>query len=169
MEKLRSVAILVLGLACLVLIACQTPGTPRQAGSTPGKSGTAAGPQELPPAGSVSKNRTAGISGDAGKSVASAKLKKNPTRKAAAGKAVTSKVGNPANHLLKRLIGTLGRPISSLRALLYASLAVIFLVVIGAIAAERAGRRRRLAPLSLNARMTGAQSRPRDNALSKAG
>jgi hypothetical protein len=137
MEKSRSLAILMLGLACLFLIACQTGGTPTQSNGTPTKSRATAGPQAPPPADSASQNRTASYSGDV-KSVTSAQLK-DPT-----GKAV-DRLGNLSSAVK-------GQSIKTMRAILYAALAVIFIVVIGAITAERVGRHRKLTPSSLNAR-----------------
>jgi hypothetical protein len=137
MGKSRSLAISMLGVACLFLIACQTGGTPKQSDGTPTKSRAAAGSQAPPPSGSASRNRTASNSGDV-KSVTSAQ------RKDRKGK-VVDRLGS-----LSRAI--MGKKIDTLRAILYVTLAVIFVVVIGAIAAERVGRHRKLAPSSLNAR-----------------
>jgi hypothetical protein len=137
MEKSRSLAILLLGAACILLIACQTGGTPKKSDATPTKSRTAAGPQEPPAAKSASQKRTAGQSGNL-KSATSAKLK-DLKREA------PSRAGNPSR-------GVLGHKITVLKAVLYATLAVILLVVVGAIAAERVGRHRRLTPSSANAR-----------------
>ena len=129
MAKSRSLAILLLGLGCLFLIDCKTAGTPKQAGDTSTKSLAAAGAQEPPPADSASPKRTASRSKDA-RSVPSAK--ENP------GKAVA----RPRRPFL----AILRKPIPTPRAILYATLAVILLVVIGAITAERVGRHRKLAP-----------------------
>jgi hypothetical protein len=137
MGKSRSLAILMLGLACLFLITCKTGGTPKQSDGTPTKSRGAAGPQAPPPADSASKNRTASYSGDVG-SIASPKLKDLKIE--------------AVNRLGKPSIAIMGQPIKTMRAIIYAILAVIFMVVIGAIAAERVGRQRKLAPSPLNAR-----------------
>jgi hypothetical protein len=137
MEKSRSLAILMLGLACLFLIACQTGGTPTKSDGTPTKSQTTAGPQAPPPADSASQNRTASYSGDVG-SVTSAQLKN------LSGEAVDG-LGNLSSAVM-------GQPIKTMRAIIYAALAIIFIVVIGAITAERVGRHRKHTPLSLNAR-----------------
>ena len=130
MGKSRSLAISMLGVACLFLIACQTAGTPTKSRDT-------AVHNAPPPADSASRNRTASYAGDV-KSVTSAQ-RKNRTAK------VVDRLGN-----LSRAV--MGKKIDTLRAILYVTLAVIFVIVIGAIAAERVGRHRKLAPSSLNAR-----------------
>ena len=137
MGKSRSLAILVLGLVCILLIACQTAGAPKKASGTPPQAGAAAGPQ-APPAKSVSQDRRASASKEV-RSVASAK------RKHSKGKAVAAKLKNPSRAVK-------GQSLKTMRTILYSVLAVILVVVIGAIAAERAGRRRKLTPAPMNAR-----------------
>ena len=137
MVKLRSLAIVMLGLACFLLIACQTGGTPKQSGGTPTKSRLTAEPKATHPADSASKKRTASYS----KNVVSVA---SPQLKDLKGKAV-HRLGS-----LSRLF--MGKKVAPLRAVLYATLAVILMAVIGAVAAERAGRRRKLTPSSVSAR-----------------
>jgi hypothetical protein len=137
MGKSRTLAILMPGLACLFLIACHTVGTPKQSDGTPTKSRATAGPQALPLADSVSQNRTASYSGDV-RPVTSTQLK-DRTREA------VGRLGNLSSAVL-------GPKIRTMRAIIYATVAVIFVVVIGAITAERVGRHRKLTPSSLNAR-----------------
>lgn len=131
MRKSRSLAISMLGLACLILIACQTGGTPKQSDRTPTKSLAAAAPHTPPPTDSASLKRTASHSRDV-KSVTSAQRKDRP--------------GKAANILGNFSKAFMGKKIDTLRAILYATLAVIFIVVIGAIAAERVGRHRKMTP-----------------------
>jgi hypothetical protein len=137
MEKSRFLAILMLGLACLFLIACQTAGTPKQSDGTPINSRATGGAQTPPPAKSASQTRTARYSGKVG-STTSARLKDPP------GKAV--------NRLGILSSAVVDQPIQRMRTILYAALVIIFLVVMGAITAERVGRHRKLTPASLNAR-----------------
>jgi hypothetical protein len=144
MEKSRSLAILMLGLASLILIACQTAGTPTQSAGTPTQSdGTptqsrvTTAPQAPPPADSANHHRTTSYSGDV-KSVTSAQLKDLKGEQ-------VKRLGNLSSAVM-------GQAIKRMRAILYAALAVIFIVVIGAITAERVGRHRKLTPASFNAR-----------------
>jgi hypothetical protein len=137
MAKSRSRAMVMLGLACLLLIACQTAGKPKQSGGTPTKSRTTAGPQAPPPAGSVSKNKTASYTGDVGR-VTSAQRKHLTAGVTDIFRSFSSAAG--------------GQAIKTMRLIIYAALAVIFIVVIGATTATRVGRHRRLTPSSVNAR-----------------
>jgi len=118
MQKARSRTVLLLWLACLLLIACQTGGTPKQADGKPPKSVSAAGPQATRTADSAGKTAAKKRSASAAQTVA------RPRRPA---RAITWK------------------PITTLRAVLYATLGLILVVVLGAVAAERIGRRRKLA------------------------
>jgi hypothetical protein len=137
-EKSHSLAMPVLALACLLLFACQTTGTPKQQEGTPTKSGTAAGPQAPPPSRLASQAGTASHSREA-RPGASAK------HKVLKGAAV-QKPGKASRVNFRR-------PAITMRTVLYATLAVILLVVLAAIAAERIGRRnRRLSPSPLTAR-----------------
>ena len=124
MAKARSRTLLLLGLACLLLIACQTGGTPKQADGAPTKSASAAGPQATRAADSASPTRAAGKTADKKRAASAAKHK---DLKAKSPRAI------------------IGRPITALRAVLYATLGLILVVVLGAITAERIGRRRKLA------------------------
>jgi hypothetical protein len=151
MEKLRSLAIVMLGLACPFLIACltgRTPtqsvgtparfdGAPTQLDGTPTQSRATAEPQAPHPADSASQIRTARYSGVVG-SVTSAQHKDR------AGEAV-DRLGN-----LSSAVG--GQTIKTMRAMIYAALAAIFIVVLGATTATRVRRHRKLSPSSLNAR-----------------
>jgi hypothetical protein len=132
--KLRSLAVCLLALACFWMLACQTTGTTKTSGDTPSGKQVSAAPQaktSAAPASSAGKKTTAAKAGKAGKatSVTAAKAKKVPAKA----------VDQPRN-LLKKLLGW---KIDTLRGLLYGTLAVIFLVVIGAVAAERAGKHRK--------------------------
>ena len=131
MAKARSKTILLLGLACLLLIACQTGGTPKQAGGAPTKSVSAAGPQATRTADSASPTRTAGKTADKKRAASAAKHKDLKAK--------------PAARPRKSPRAIIGRPITTLRAVLYATLGLILVVVLGAIAAERIGRHRKLA------------------------
>jgi hypothetical protein len=134
MKKSRSLAFfLMLGLACLFLAACQTAGTPKQSDGTPTKSRATAGSQAPPPADSASKKRTASYSRDV-RSVASPQLKDLKAKR-------VNRLAIFSNAIMGQT-----KPIRTLRAVLYAVLAVIVVVVIGAIAAERVGRHRKLTP-----------------------
>ena len=137
MGKPRSLAILMLGLACVFLIACQTPGTPKQSKGTPKKSEAAAGPQVRSNADSASPNRTASKSKE--KRSVRASKQKDPK-------------GGAVDRAIRPLKAIFGQRITTLRAILYATLGLIVVVVLGAIAAERAGRHRKLAPSTANAR-----------------
>jgi hypothetical protein len=144
MGKSRSLAVVILGLACLLLISCQTAGTPKQSGGTATKSrAAAAGSRTPPPADSAAKKRAASYTGPARSAARSAATLRAKDLKA--------KRVNRLASFSKAVMGQT-KPIRTLRAVLYAALAVIFLVVIGAIAVERAGRRRKLAPSPVNAR-----------------
>jgi hypothetical protein len=136
MRTSRSLAVLALGMACLFLIGCNSTGTPRQAGRASSKAGTAES-KASSPANSQRSKRTASLSRDKG-SVSS------PQFKLFQRKAV-KKVGNPAR-------ATVRKPIGTLRVLLYSTLALILIVVIGALTAERFGRHRKLAPSPVSAR-----------------
>ncbi len=137
MEKSRSLAILILGLACLLMIACLTGGTPKQSGGTPTKKQATAGPQAPPTAKSASQKRSARRSAVVG-SVASAQRKH---------------LTGGALHLLGNLpITGGGQSIKTMRAIIYAALAAIFLVVLGATTTTRVRRHRKLTPSPLNAR-----------------
>ncbi len=128
MKKARSRTLLLLGLACLLLIACQTGGTPKQADGKPTKSVSAAGPKATRTADSASKTAAKK------RSVSPAKQVKQKDLKA-------KTVARPR----KAPWPIFGRPITTLRAVLYATLGLILVVVLGAVAAERIGRRRKLA------------------------
>ena len=125
MKKARSGTILLLGLACLLLIACQTGGTPKQADGEPTKSVSAAGPKATGTADSASKT-----------------AEKKRAASAAKQKDLKAKTVDRPRKALRAIIG---RPITTLRAVLYATLGLILVVVLGAVAAERIGRRRKLA------------------------
>ena len=144
MEKSRFLAIVLIGLACLYLIACQTGGTPKKSegnpitsDSTPTKSLTSADTQAPTPANSAGRKKTASPSVKKG-SVASAQ------RKAPASKAVAG-LGNRSSAVMSQ-------PIKTMRAVIFAALAAIFIVVIAAIIADRVGRHRKLTPSPVNAR-----------------
>jgi hypothetical protein len=109
MKKSRSLAILMLGLACLFMIACLTRGTPKQSGGTPTKSQATAGRQAPPAADSAGQKRTARHSGDV-RSVTSARLK-NLTVKA------VQWLGNPSSSRAVR-----GQSIETMRAIIYVAL-----------------------------------------------
>ncbi len=130
MEKSPSLAIVTLALACLFLTACQTAGTPKQSGSTPTKSRAAAGPQAPASADSARPKKTAIFSKDA-RPDASPQLK-----------ALKSKKVNRLGNLSRLLMGQT-QATRTLRAILYAALALILAAVIGAIMAERATRQRK--------------------------
>jgi hypothetical protein len=133
MQKARSRTILLLGMACLLLIACQTGGTPKQADGKPAKSLSAEGPKATRTADSPGKtaSKTAGKTADKKRSVSAAKQKNLKAK--------------PAVRPRKSPLAIFGRPITTLRAVLYATLGLILVVVLGAVAAERFGRRRKLA------------------------
>jgi len=152
MQKPRSLAILTLGLACLLLFACQTAGTPKQSDGTPKKSQAADGPKASRAADSASPSRTASKSEE--KRAASPAQQSDLKGKAAkaAKTAKTAKTGKTVDRPRKPLIAILKQPITPLRAVLYATLGLILIVVLGAIAAERAGRHRKLAPSPVDAR-----------------
>jgi hypothetical protein len=151
MEKSRSLAILMLGFACPFMIACLTGRTPTQSVGTPTRfddaptqldgtstqSRATAEPKALHPADSASQIKTARQSGVAG-SVTSAQ------RKVRTGEAV-DRLGN-----LSSAVG--GQKIKTMRAIIYAALAAIFVVVLGATTATSVRRHRKLSPSSLNAR-----------------
>jgi hypothetical protein len=141
MEKSRSLAILMLLLTCLFLIACQTAGTPTESDSPPAKSRPTAGPQAPPAADSASKNRTASYSRSVGIGT-SAQLKQSTVK-------AVDRSGNFSRAVK-------GKSITTLRIILYATLAVIFVVVVGAITADNVGRRRKLTPSPLIARHSRA-------------
>jgi hypothetical protein len=144
MGKPSSLAIVLLGLACLLLICCQTAGTPRQSDGPATKSRVAAArSQTPPPADPATKKRAASYSGPA-RSAARSTASVQP-------KVPKSKRVNRLAGFSKAVLGQT-KPVRSLRALLYAALALILLVVIGAIAAERAGKRRKLSPSPIPAR-----------------
>ena len=131
MKKPQALAVLTLGLACLFLVACKTAGTPKQSDDKPTKTRAAAGTQEPPPAESPGQKKGAIRSGDArpASSVQRKDLKVG----------ATSRTAKPSIKAVLKKIGIL-------RAILYATLAIILVAVIGAIAAERAGRHRRPTP-----------------------
>ncbi len=131
MRKLRALTISLLGVACLFLIACQTPGTPKQSGGTPKKTVAAAGPQAQRTAESAGQGKTARKAGD-----------KRPAARAPR----VERKGKLLDRPVKAARAILGKPITTLRGILYATLALITIVVIGAIAAERVGRHRKLSP-----------------------
>ncbi len=166
MQPLWSRAILVLGLAGVLLIGCQTTGKPKQSESATEKSQAALGAKTTSPSASAGKSGTASPSGH----VASAASAKHKTLKAKAAARPTkvglAKVKLP--NLLRFFRLPRLKPISSLRAVLYATLGIIFLVVLAAIVGERVGRRRRLSSVSLSTRQRSTENRPRERALPRA-
>lgn len=131
MQKARSRTILLLGLACLLLIACQTGGTPKQADGKATKSVSADGPKATRTADSASPSRTASKTAEKKRAASAAKQKDLKAK--------------TADRPRKAPWAIIGRPITPLRAVLYATLGLILVVVLGAVAAERIGRRRKLA------------------------
>jgi len=136
MGKSRSLAILILGLACFFVIACKTTGTPTRSGETPTQLRASAEPQAPNPAKSASPKETA-------KQAGVVKLVASVQRKHLTSGAV---------QLLRNLPSTVGgQSIKTMRAIIYAALALIFLVVLGATTATRVRRHRKLIPSPLSA------------------
>jgi hypothetical protein len=127
MPKARGGTILLLGLAFLLLVACQTGGKPKQPDAKAEKSLSAAGPQATRTADSPGK--PAGKTADKKRSVSAVKEKNLKAK--------------PVVRPRKSPLAILRRPITTLRAILYATLALILVVVLGAVSAERIGRRRK--------------------------
>jgi hypothetical protein len=131
MEKPRFLVLMVLGLACLLLLACQTGGTPKKSDGTPKKTQTATATQAPPTADSASPKKTASKSADKKRSVSAAQRKDLKVK--------------PVDRSRRPSLAVFGKHITTLRAILYATLGLILIIVFGAITAERMGRRRKLA------------------------
>ncbi len=136
MEKSCSLAILALGMACFLLFACQSAGTPKQSDGASKKAQAAAGSQAPRSADSATKSpkKTASHSSAKVQPVASPQLKHLKGKKV--------NLVNQLASLSKALLGQT-KATRTLRTWLYASLAVILAAVIGAIMADRATRRRK--------------------------
>jgi len=137
MGRSRCVAVFAAGLACLLLFACQTGGTPKQsAGPTTKAKAVSGGPagQKVEATGQKAAGQKAAV-------------RKAGSRPAKAGKAVTAQRRSPGSRPGLKLadlpILRNWRPIPPLRAVLYGTLAVILFAVIGAVSAERLARRRK--------------------------
>jgi hypothetical protein len=136
MAKSRFLVILTIVLICLLVMACKTTGTPKQSDGTATKPQVAAGPKASP---SQTVSRSAGV-----KSVTKAQRKE-----------LASKPGKPSKPAALSAFRSLlpfgapkGQAITTMRAIIYAALATILLVIIGATTAARVSRHRRLATSS---------------------
>jgi hypothetical protein len=137
MEKSCSLAILTLGLACFLLFACQSAGTPKQSDGVSKKTQAVAGSQAPRSTDSVSAKspkKTASLSSAKVQPIASPQLKNLKGKKV--------NLVHQLASLSKALLGQT-KATRTLRTWLYASLAVIAAAVIGAIMADRATRRRK--------------------------
>jgi hypothetical protein len=151
MEMSRSLAILMFGAACLLVIACQTAGTPPQSLATaqtqapppsaeaaalpqapPPSSQTAAVPQAPPPARSANRNGTARYSGSVVPAI-SAQVKKF--------------MSGTAKTLGKLYDTVAGPKTGSAGAIEYAAVAAI-VIAVGATATVSVRRHRKLTPSS---------------------
>lgn len=164
MEKSRSLAILwLLALACLLLAACKTAGTPkepdsaqmppagapRQPDSTPAASRTVAGLQAPPRATAASQNVTAGYSRSAppvsrGEARAVVRASNASVQPANAPAKATANTETPS--------ATAVGEIEPARTVLYAAAPIFFVGLVGAVTTGLDGRRRRPAPSSASTR-----------------
>jgi hypothetical protein len=151
MGKLRVSQMVLLGTVFLVLLGCQSAGTPKQSAGGSTKT-AAAGPQAQRTAGSTKADKAAVKAAEKKQTAAArraerkarpqaAKLAKKPRTKPVGAKPLRTRLAQ-----VKPFQAILGKPLPPLRGILYASVALIALVVVGAIAAERAGRRRKMSP-----------------------
>ncbi len=122
MERSRSLTFAVLGLACLLMIACQTAGTPPQSQETSQSQGT-------PSAGSESRATAVRYSGGA-VPAAKAQLK--------------DLTGGALKMLGNFFSAVTGQTWRTTRTIEYVTAAAIIVVVIGAIAAVSVRRHRKL-------------------------
>jgi len=154
MRKSRSLAILMLGAACIFMVTCATKGTPKQSAGTPTKTQAEAEHQAPRAAGSVSQKSTASSSqkkkaaSTTKKKIASLTQKKVVKRSAKAVPAASAQL----KKLTTKAAQWLGNPsrtgrgqssIETMRLLIYSALAIIFVVAIGATTATRVRRHRR--------------------------
>jgi hypothetical protein len=145
MRKSRSLAILMLGVACLLVVACLTKGTPKQSGGTPTKTQATAERQAPRAADSGSQKSVASSSK---KKTTSSSQKRIVKRSAKAVPVASARLKN----FTVKAVNWLGNPsravrshsIETMRVLIYVALAIIFVVAIGATAAARVRRQRKL-------------------------
>ncbi len=153
MRKSPSLAILMLAVACLLVFACKTTGTPARSAGAPAKSAGASSQagqvqasglaKAAKPAKSASKKKAAKLAKQSRKAkpVTAARLK-NLAIKTVHN---VQKLANPS-----RTRGS--QSLRTMRAIIYAALAAIFLVAVGATVAARVRRHRRLTPSPAGAR-----------------
>ena len=147
MRKSRSLAILMLVVACLLVFACKTTGTPARSAGTPAKS-----------AGASSQSQASGLA-KAAKPIKSAS-KKKAAKLAKQSKKVKPVAAARLKNLAIKTVHKLTNPsktvgaqsLKTMRAIIYAALAAILLVAVGATVAARVRRHRKLTPSPAGAR-----------------
>ncbi len=157
MSKSRSLAILMLGVALIFMVSCATKGTPKQAAGTPTK--TQAAPEHQAPRAAGSTSQKSVASSSQKKKTASTLKKKAASLSQKKAVKRSAKALPVASVRLKKLttkaVQWLGNPtgtargkssIEAMRLLIYAALAIIFVVAIGATTATSIRRHRRATP-----------------------
>jgi hypothetical protein len=146
MNKARSLAGLALGLACLSVIACKTPGAPRETGTPAAASGsgTAAASAASPRASAQPQGRAVSYSA-AARSVARGGGGAPTVATSAQRGAVASRTAAGAGRKGNLFRAAPGE-IDAVRVLLFGAAPVLFVGMVGAVSTGLDARQRRLAP-----------------------